>query len=179
MAEIATLARPYAEAVFGLADQAGSLDAWSRVLADMAHVVSHPEVRACVDNPNLSADQLYGLFVSLCSGELDAAAQNFVRVLIAHDRLGLLPEIHAQFDALKHEREGVVEADITSAFALDDQQLAGLVVSLERRLKRRIEARVRVDQELIGGVRIAVGDEVIDGSVRGLLAGMASGLLKA
>ena len=89
----------------------------------MAQVVVNPEVRACVDNPNLTAEQLYGLFVSLCSDDLDAGAQNFVRVLIANDRRALLPEIRSQFEALKHGREGLVEADITSAFALDDSPL--------------------------------------------------------
>ena len=179
MAELATLARPYAEAVFGLADQTGALAKWSTVLAATAQVVEHPDMRAVIDDPNLSAEQLYALVVSLVSEDVDASAQNFVRVLIANNRLALLPQIRAQFEELKHEREGVIEADITSAFALDDQQLAAIVASLERRLKRRIDARVNVDQELIGGVRIAVGDEVIDGSVRGMLAGMASGLLKA
>jgi len=179
MAELATLARPYAQAVFGLADKTGALAKWSQLLAGMAQIAEHADVRSVIDNPNLSAEQLYGLFVSLAPAELDAGAQNFVRVLIENDRLVLLPQIRAQFEELKHEREGVIEADITSAFALDDQQLAGIVASLERRLKRRIDARVSVDQELIGGVRIAVGDEVIDGSVRGMLAGMAGGLLKA
>jgi F-type H+-transporting ATPase subunit delta len=179
MAELATLARPYAEAIFGLADKAGALPQWSRVLAAMAQVVGHPDVKACIENPNLTADQLYGLFVELCSEELGTDAQNFLRVLIANDRLLLLPEIRHQFEALKHEREGVVEADITSAFPLEDSRLAGLVSNLEQRFKRKIDPRVSVDQELIGGVRITVGDEVIDGSVRGMLDVMKSSLLKA
>jgi F-type H+-transporting ATPase subunit delta len=179
MAELATLARPYAEAVFVLADKAGALGRWAQALAAMAQAVDHPDVRGVIDNPSLSADQLYALVVALSRDGLDAETQNFVRVLIANDRLALLPQIRRQFDELKHEREGVIEADITSAFPLDDQQLAGIVASLERRLKRRIDPRVGVDQELIGGVRIAVGDEVIDGSVRGMLAAMAGGLLKA
>jgi len=179
MAEVATIARPYAEAVFGLADKAGALPTWSRLLATMADVAAHPEVQACIGNPNLTAERLYALFVSLCQDELGADAQNFVRVLIENDRLALLPEIRSMFEALKNEREGVVDADITSAFPLDAAQLAGLVVDLEQRFKRRINPHVHVDRELIGGVRIAVGDEVIDGSVRGKLAAMASGLSKA
>lgn len=179
MAEVATIARPYAEALFGLADKAEALPAWSRLLATMAEVAAHPDVRGCIDNPNLSAERLYGLFASLCREQLDAEAQNFLRVLIGNDRLALLPQIRSLFETLKNEREGVVDADITSAFPLDDAQLAGLVADLERRFKRRIKPHVSVDQELIGGVHIAIGDEVIDGSVRGKLAAMASGLNRA
>jgi len=179
MAEVATIARPYAEAVFGLADTEDALPAWSQSLASMAEVAAHPDVKACIGNPNLTAERLYGLFVSLCREQLSAAAQNFVRVLIENDRLALLPQIRTAFEALKNEREGVIDAEITSAFALDDVQLAGLVADLEKRFKRRINAHLCVDQELIGGVRIAVRDEVIDGSVRGKLAAMAAGLLKA
>ncbi len=179
MAEVATLARPYAEAVFELVDKAATLPAWSRLLATMAEVATHPDVQARINDPNLTAEQLYGLFVSLCPEELGQDAQNFLRVLIGNDRLALLPQISRQFEALKNAREGVVDADIISAFPLGDPQLAGLVTDLERRFKRKINPHVSVDRELIGGARIAVGDEVIDGSVRGKLAAMASGLLKA
>lgn len=176
MAEKATLARPYAEAVFGLADQAGALGKWSQALAALAQVASHPEVRACIANPNLDAEKLYGLLVSLSQVELPTEAQNFVRVLIANDRLLLLPEIHAQVESLKNEREGVVEAEIRTAFPMDDAQLKTLVADLERRFKRKVQPRVTVDRELIGGVRVAVGDEVVDGSVRGRLEEMAAAL---
>jgi F-type H+-transporting ATPase subunit delta len=179
MAEVSTIARPYAEAVFGLADTANALPEWSQALAIMAEVAAHPEVKACIDNPNLSAAQLYGLFVSICREQLSVSAQNLVRVLIENDRLALLPQIRGAFEALKNERDGVVEAEITSAFALDNVQLAGLVTDLEKRFKRRINPHLSIDKELIGGVRIAVHDEVIDGSVRGKLAAMAAGLLKA
>ncbi len=179
MADVATIARPYAEAVFELADTAHALPEWSQLLATMAEVASHPDVQACIGNPNLTSEQLYALFVSLCREQLSASAQNFVRVLIENDRLSLLPQIRAAFEALKNDREGVVDAEIASAFPLDDAQLAGLVADLEKRFKRRINPHLSVDQELIGGVRIAVRDEVIDGSVRGKLAAMAAGLLKA
>lgn len=176
MAELATLARPYAEAVFGLADQSGALGAWSKTLATMAEVAANPDMIGCIGNPNLGADRLYGLFVSLCRQDLDTDQQNFVRVLIANDRLALLPDIRARFETLKNEREGTVDAEIRSAFPLDDAQLKGLVADLERRFKRKVRPHVGVDQELIGGARIAVGDDVIDGSVRGRLEDMAAAL---
>ncbi|HUL93483.1 MAG TPA: F0F1 ATP synthase subunit delta [Burkholderiales bacterium] len=176
MAETATVARPYAEAVFGLADKAGSSGNWLTMLATMAQVAGHPDMQACIGNPNLGAKQLYDLFIALCREEFPAEARNFVRVLIANDRLALLPEIHAQFADLKNERDGVLEAEIRSAFPLDNAQITGLVADVSRRFKRRVQPRVTLDKELIGGVRIKVGDEVIDGSVRGRLESMAAAL---
>src|SRR6266513_2029006 len=150
MAEAATIARPYAEAVFGLAEKAGAFAPWLERLAIMARVAAHPEMRSCISNPNLGAKPLYDLFMELCREDFPADARNFVRVLIANDRLTLLPQIHAQFN--------------------------GLVADISRRLKRRVQPRVAVDKELIGGVRITAGDEVIDGSVRGKLKDMAAAL---
>jgi F-type H+-transporting ATPase subunit delta len=176
MAETATIARPYAEAVFGLADKAGATGKWLAVLATMAHVAENPEMQACIGNPNVGPKALYDLFVALWREDLSAEARNFVRVLIANDRLALMPEIHAQFAQLKNEREGVLEAEIRTAFPLDNAQVNALVADISRRFKRRIQPRVTVDRELIGGVHITVGDEVIDGSVRGKLADMAVSL---
>jgi F-type H+-transporting ATPase subunit delta len=176
MAETATLARPYAEAVFGLADKAGAGAKWLAMLASMAHVAGNPEMQACISNPNVGEKALYDLFIALCREEFPAEARNFVRVLIANGRLVLLPEIHAQFAELKNEREGVLEAEIRSAFPLDNAQINGLVADISRRFKRRVQPRVTIDRELIGGVHITVGDEVVDGSVRGKLADMATAL---
>lgn len=176
MAETATIARPYAGAVFGLARKSGALADWLQALAGMARAASHPEMQAWITNPNLSARQLYDLFISLSAGDLPAELRNFVRLLIANDRLTLLPEIHAQFVQLKNEHDGVVEAEIRTAFPLDNKQLAGLVADLERRFKHRVQPRVSQDKELIGGVRITVGDSIVDSSVRGKLEEMAAAL---
>jgi F-type H+-transporting ATPase subunit delta len=176
MAETATVARPYAEAVFGLAEKAGALAKWQEMLATMAQVAAHPEMRAWMDNPKLGAKQLYDLFMFLCADDLPMELRNFVRVLIANDRLALLPEIDAQFLELKNAHEGVVEAEIRTAFRLDNAQLSGLVADLERRFKRRVQPHVTLDKELIGGVHVTVGDEVIDASVRGRLEDMAAAL---
>ena len=110
-------------------------------------------------------------------GDLSAEAKAFIHLLIEYDRLTLLPEIFAQFETLKNEREGVVDAQITTAFPLEGAQLANLVADLEKRFKRKINPQVSIDRELIGGVRVVIGDEVIDGSVRGKLNAMAAGLL--
>ena len=174
--ENATIARPYAEAVFSLADASGMLDKWSGSIAAMAIVAAVPEMRAATGNPNLSDEELYGIFVAGCGGILTGEAQNFVRILIENDRLDLLPEIRAQYEELKNEREAVVSARISSAFPLDESQIAALVAELEHRFRRKVKPQVIVDPQLIGGVRMQVGDEVIDGSVRGKLITMASTL---
>ena len=143
----------------------------------MAQVVAHPDMQECLTKYDLGAAPLQELFQSLSPGEFSTEAKNFVQLLIEYDRLTLLPEIFGQFELLKNEREGVVDAQITTAFALEGAQLAGLVADLERRFKRKINPQVSVDRDLIGGVRVVVGDEVIDGSVRGKLNAMAAGLL--
>jgi F-type H+-transporting ATPase subunit delta len=177
MAEIATIARPYAEAVFKVADGEGRLAAWADVIARLAAIAANPAVAEIVGDPNVDPDQLYGVIAG-ASGDLPKEAQNLLRVLIENGRVALLPEIRESFETLKNEREGVVDAEIATAFALDDAQLAALVQDLEARFKRRINPRVSVDEALIGGVTVAVGDEVIDGSVRGKLAAMAAALAK-
>ena len=177
MAENVTVARPYAEAIFALADAGGVLGKWSQTLAVMAAVAQNPDVRAATGNPNLTSQQVYGLFASAC-GDLVTEAQNFLRVLIENDRLAALAEIRDLYEELKNEREGMVDAMITTALPLDAGQLASLVAELESRFKRKIKPQVTVDAKLIGGVRMQVGDEVIDGSVRGKLAAMAVALMK-
>ncbi len=177
MAENATLARPYAEAVFRLADAGGTLAAWSGTLRTLAQVAAHPDMQECLAKYDLTAVQLRELFLSLCPGDLSAEPKTFIGLLIEYDRLTLLPEILEQFETLKNEREGVVDAQIATAFALEGTQLAGLVADLEKRFKRKINPQVSINPNLIGGVRVVVGDEVIDGSVRGKLDAMAAGLL--
>ena len=176
MAETITIARPYAEAVFQLADAAGTLDKWAAALERAAGIAANPDMLEAMGNPRLDAEQLYGLFAGLAGEALFAESRNLVRVLIENRRLAALPEIRDHFEALKNEREGVVEARIASAFPLEGEALAALVADLERRFKRRIQPVVGVDPQLIGGVCVQVGDEVIDGSVRGKLASMAVAL---
>ena len=176
MAETITIARPYAEAVFQLADKAGELAKWSETLAQLAGIAANPDMLQAMGDPRLSTDQLYGLFASLAGEAMFVQSQNLVRVLIENRRLSLVPEIRDLFEDLKNEREGMVEARITSAFPLEGEPLGKLVADLEQRFKRRIQPIVSVDPELIGGVCVQVGDEVIDGSVRGKLASMVVAL---
>jgi F-type H+-transporting ATPase subunit delta len=174
MAEPTTVARPYAEAAFKLADGAGALAKWADMLAGLAQVSEDTRVRAAVADPNLSDAKVAGLFISILS--LSGEGENFVRVLAENGRLDLLPQIREQFEALKNEREGVVEAEIHSAFELDAAQLADLAQRLEKKTGRKVRTTVVVDKELIGGVKVILGDKVIDASARAQLGALETAL---
>lgn len=176
MAEPSTIARPYAEAAFRLADAQGKLAEWSAALANLAGVAADARVRAAVGDPNFPAAKVAGLFIGVLSGKLTGEGENFVRVLAENGRLDVLAEIRAQFEVLKNEREGTVEAEVFTAFELDPGQVADLVARLEKRTGRKVKARVSVDRSLIGGVKIVIGDKVIDGSARAQLAALETAL---
>ncbi len=176
MAEQITVARPYAEAAFALAREQNALPVWAEMLRLVSAVADDAQMRAALDNPKLSASDKEALFLSICGDRLNAEGRNFVRVLIAADRIGLLSEIRDLFGALKDADEGLARASITSAFPFSEGELADLKRALERRFGKRIETTVSIDQALIGGARIAVGDTVIDASVKGELEAMANHL---
>ncbi len=176
MAEPVTIARPYAEAAFRLADAQGKLTEWSATLANLSAVVADERVRAAIGDPNFPAAKVAGLVIGVLSGKLSGEAENFVRVLAENGRLEVLGEIRAQYEALKNDREGTVEAEVYSAFEMDAAQVADLVARLEKKTGRKVKARVSVDQALIGGVKIVIGDQVIDGSARAQLAALENAL---
>ncbi|GHT83028.1 ATP synthase subunit delta [Betaproteobacteria bacterium] len=175
MAENVTIARPYADAAFELARGEDALGPWSEALDRLAAVAADPGLLECISNPRLSTRQVDTLVLDVV-GSLNPLQQNFVHVLADSERLQVLPEIRDLFVILKNEHEGVLEAKIASAFPLDEASLASLKTDLEARFKARVNVTVHIDPDLIGGVRIAVGDEVIDASVRGKLTNMAAAL---
>ncbi|MCX8017276.1 MAG: F0F1 ATP synthase subunit delta [Rhodocyclaceae bacterium] len=176
MAENVTVARPYAEAAFALAKAEGALADWQAALERMAAAAADPQMGECIADPRIAPEALNALFQSVV-GELSAEQRNFATLLVENRRLTVLPEIRALFAGLKNAQEGTREALIRSAFPLDAAQLAGLVADLEGKFGCKIKATVEVEPELIGGVKIALGDQVIDASVRGKLNAMAA-LLK-
>ena len=176
MAEISTLARPYAEAAFRIADGGGKLGDWSAMLSNLAQVSQDPNIAAAIEDPNLSAARVAGLFIHVLAGKLTGEAENLIRVMAENRRLELLAAVASQFELLKNEREGVVEAQIVSAFPLDDAQLTDLVAALEKRTRKRVKPQVSIDSELIAGVRVVIGDKVIDGSARAQLVALEAAL---
>ncbi len=176
MAEPITIARPYAEAVFKLAVEGNTLAAWSDAIANIDGVVADSRVQACISDPKVSAQQLEGLVLGVLGDKLAGDARNFVQVLVQNKRLDVMPLIRSHFEALKREKEGVLEARIISALKMDDAQVKQLVAQLETKYQRKVIAQVETDASLIGGVKIVVGDKVIDGTVRGKLDAMAAAL---
>ena len=176
MAELATIARPYAEAAFRLALENNSLERWSDMLQLIDAVVSDEAIASRIGDPNLAADALEGVILGSLGERLDGQGRNFVQALIENGRLDVVSEIKAQFAELKREHEGTLEATIVSAMPMGDEQLRPLVAALESKYQRRVNAQVEVDPELIGGARILVGDKVIDATVRGRLEAMRAAL---
>ncbi len=171
MAELATIARPYAEALFRVA-KSGNLAVWSDLVSEMAAVAAHPDVKSYAGNPKIADRDIVDTFVSLLKSNVTAEAKNFIVMLVENGRLALLPEIGVQFHALKNVQEGAADAEITSAFEMSAAQLNELVATLEKKFGRKLNPSVKVDNSLIGGVRVAVGDEVLDTSVRAKLQQM-------
>ncbi|MBY0241393.1 MAG: F0F1 ATP synthase subunit delta [Burkholderiaceae bacterium] len=175
MAEIATVARPYAEALFRVA-QAGNLAQWSDLVSELAQVGAHADVLAYARNPKVSDSDIAATIQSLLKSPLTPEANNFLNMLLANGRIELLPEIGTQFALLKNSAEGAADADIISAFELSAAQVSELVATLEKKFSRKLNPNVTVDPSLIGGVRVVVGDEVLDTSVRAKLQQMRTAL---
>ncbi len=175
MAEIATIARPYAEALFQAckADLAGT-QAW---LNSFAVVAADAALLEFSGNPKTTNAQIIELVVSVAKVQPNSAASNFLAVIVENGRLNALPEIAAQFQTLKNSAQGVNDAVIYSAFPIDGAALADLVALLEKRFARKLNSTVQIDKSLIGGVRVVVGDEVLDTSVRARLDQMKAALV--
>jgi F-type H+-transporting ATPase subunit delta len=176
MAELSTVARPYAEAVFKLSQQENASARWSSTLELLETLVGDANLAALIGNPRVSREQLLGVITEVGGSGLDAEANSLVATLAKNGRLPLLPQIRSQFEALRREQEGVLDARIHTAFPLTDAQVATLVADLQKRFQRSIRPAIKVDPDLIGGVKVAVGDVVIDGSVRGRLDRMDAAL---
>jgi F-type H+-transporting ATPase subunit delta len=171
MAEIATIARPYAEALF----RTGGGATLAAEVQAMAAVASDADMRQFADNPKAVALQIFNVISDVLARKsvvLGSAAQNFLRTVIDNGRLSALPEIASQFQQLVNASSGVSDATVYSAFPIDDGQLSDVVASLEKRFARKLKAIVQVDPELIGGIRVVVGDEVLDTSVKARLEQM-------
>ena len=175
MAELATIARPYAEALFEVA-RSGNLASWSELVSAMSAVAANPAMQELASNPKASDAQVVDAFLAALNAPATPELKNFVGMLVENGRLSLMPEIAEQFHALRNEQEGAADAEIVSAFELSPTQVSDLVATLERKFGRKLNPSVTVDNSLIGGVRVVVGDEVLDTSVRAKLQQMHTAL---
>lgn len=169
MAELSTLARPYARAAFEFAASRDGLGDWSKALGTATAVCGDQRVGTLLASPSLTAEQLANTIIELCGDDFADEHRNFIRVLAANKRLPLIPEISVLFEQLKAERESSVDVTVVSAFALDESAEQSLVKVLSKKLEREVKVETQVDESLLGGVLIRAGDLVIDGSVRGRL----------
>ena len=168
MAELATIARPYAEALFKAISPQDAA-AVAEQVNELAQVAADATLRQFADNPKARTDQVFELVSSVVKRPQGEGTRNLLRMLIENGRLAALPEIAAQFQARVNSRSGVSDATIYSAFPIDAAQLVGVVATLEARFARKLNARVQLAPELIGGIRVVVGDEVLDTSVQARL----------
>lgn len=171
MAELATIARPYAEALFQVA-KSHDLAAWGQQLDALAQVAQDADLRQFADHPKAQSEQVVAVMTAAAKQSLASGVLNFLQTVIENGRLAALPEIVAQYHVLANAASGVSDAQIYSAFEISDAQLAELKASLEKRFGRKLDAHVQLEPGLIGGVRVVVGDEVLDTSVKARLERM-------
>lgn len=170
MAEKTTIARPYAQAIFELAQGRKELPRWSEMLQLVAAVAADERMSALVGNPRVSKDELAKLFLSICGDNLSQDGQNLIRLLVENGRTNVLTEIAALYESYRAEAERTVEAQVISAFPVDEAQKQQIVAMLKKRLGRDVTLSCETDKGLLGGAIIRAGDLVIDGSVTGQLA---------
>jgi F-type H+-transporting ATPase subunit delta len=176
MAELSTLARPYAKAAFEYAREHNALAQWSGQLATAATVAADEGMGAVLNNPSLTDDQQAQTLIGVCGDALGAKMKNFVSILASNKRLSLLPGISSQFELFKANQEKSVDVEVISAFDLADATTDRLADVLGKKLEREVKVSTSTDQEHLGGVLIRAGDLVIDGSVRGRLNKLAEAL---
>lgn len=178
MTEYQTIARPYAHAVFELARAAGDYQRWSEALAWLSSIASDTQVQELAQNPRVDKDSLTRLFTDIAGEKLFDEARNFLRLVIQNGRVFALSNIAAQFETMRAEAEGTIEAELLSARDVTDEQRSKLAQSLSDRLGRQVSLQVVQDPSLIGGAVLRAGDMVIDASVKGRLEKLAANLAR-
>ena len=173
MAEFATLARPYAQAVFELAIDASNLDEWSNNLNFLATVVKDPTMAAVIANPKVSKDTLTRLLHEIGDPHFSTPAKNLVNILVDNHRLPVMPQIAFQYEQLKAQHQGHIQVEIASVFPVEPQQQQEIESILKKRLGKAVDITTRIDKTLLGGWLIRTGDEVIDLSIQGHLQRLA------
>lgn len=176
MAETATLARPYANALFDVAKEEQMLEGWSRMLGNLAAASQHAKVKLLLEAPDVAYEQKAFRLTEICGDELTERGKKFVQVLAANRRLALLGEIAQQFEELRALEEKNLDVEVVSAYPLTEAEAENLANVLQARYEKQVILTSRVDPSLLGGAIIRAGDTVIDGSVRGKLAKLGEAL---
>ena len=178
MAENSTIARPYAQAAFDIANEKGDLKNWSDMLQLIAMVTSDAVLSDMISNPSIEREKIVDVIVDVCGDNLNELAKNFVKVLADNGRLNIMPEIARGYEEHRAEAEKTVEAEVTSAFPLSDAQVKSMTEALKKRLGREVTLKTSIDETIVGGAIIRAGDLMIDGSVSGQLDKLATTLMK-
>ena len=173
MAELSTLARPYAKAAFEYAMEAGDLQGWSDSLGTVSSVAKQSSVDQLLSSPSSTASEQAAALTGICGESLSSAGKNFICILSENRRLKLLPQIAHQFEIMKANQEKAIEVDVASAQPLDEEQQEKLTEALSKKLERKVNMQVSLDKSLLGGAVSRAGDTVIDGSIRGRLTKLA------
>ncbi len=176
MAELVTVARPYAKAAFKFAQENNALAEWSAMLGFAAAVIADESMKTVLDDPQLTAEKQAEIFISVCADKLNEGGKNFVTQLAQNKRLSVLPEVSVLFEHLLAEEQRSEDVLVTSAFELSDAEAASLKQALAKKLGKEVNLNSTVDKSLIGGVIVRAGDMVIDSSVRGKLNQLSQGL---
>jgi len=173
MSELATLARPYAEAVFKRAKETEGSQEWSDTLAFLSAIMQDESLAAIVNNPRVGQDELTQLLLDICQDQVTGEANNFLKLLIENGRLKLAPQIAELFEKYKAEDEGYVDVDVITAYALTKAEEQSFATSLKKKLNKKVNIKSSIDKSLIGGFLVKAGDSVIDGSISGQLQQLA------
>lgn len=177
MAEKSTLARPYAHAIFNLALANNDLKAWSDKLALLNEVTGNETMTEMIENPEVDNEVIISLFQEICKDGLDEQGVNFLRVMADNDRLEIIPEIAEEFERLRADEEGTIEAQVISAYAVNATQKKSIAAALKKKLGREVTITTTTDKSLLGGIIIRAGDMVIDGSVKAQLEKITHSLM--
>lgn len=176
MSESSNIARPYAHAVFELARDSGRFDEWSDSLKSLCEIVEHPDIGAMINDPRITREQILDVMLEIGGDGFDEQTGNLVRILGHYRRLAAIPMIAKQYESLRAQEEGIIEAELETAFEIEDEQRSSLVAALQNRLGRKVRLTSNVNPDLLGGVVVRAGDWVIDGSVRARLEKLSSSL---
>jgi|TARA_R110002096_G_scaffold196966_12_gene380111 F-type H+-transporting ATPase subunit delta len=173
MAELAALARPYAEAVFLMAEEKGQIDNWSDALSFLGQVTSDELLQKILNNPKVSKEALQGAMLDICDQQVTDEGINLVKLLIKNNRLHLASEIAEQYEIKKAKKLGLLDVSVTAAFEMSDADQQALSTSLSKSFGKQVKISVKEDASLIGGMIIRAGDKVIDGSLSGQIQQLA------